>query len=324
MDLTFVKNTKTHAILSDPYWVDNLHCVLWDKKDGRKKHRYQFDNLIKYGPLDPQTFFIQAWHHSSIWHHTMELFGEVWTDRFLRLAADSHVGALTFSHTGNGDPLAVVNNATFYDHLFDLQQHPVFQPCPGTWESWGEWSNCDRSCNDGLRVRNCFESLYAHGIFYKSYSSYIVPKSFRQTFSRERECSAGTAALCDGSERDMQACNDQPCYDWPNKDWADWTTWGQCSQSCNGGTRERRRFCKNLDNSCGDESELDYEVIACNEESCPINSCGKELKINLDQTKFHTENFFRYDGLYHRSEDNPVDQDCVPNWEKGPTWLSDL
>jgi len=121
--------------------------------------------LIKFGPLDPQTFFIQSWHHEDIWHHTNELFGEVWTDRFLRMAAESHIGALTFSHPGNGDPLAVNNNATFYDHLFDLQQHPVFQPCPGTWESWGEWSNCDRSCNDGLRVRNWFSLK----ILYKSH-----------------------------------------------------------------------------------------------------------------------------------------------------------
>ena len=105
----------------------------------------------------------------------------------------------------------------------------------------------------------------------------------------------------------MQSCNDQPCYDWPNKGWTDWATWGQCSKSCNGGTRERRRFCKNLDNSCGDD--LDYEVVSCNETSCPVNSCAKELKINLDQSKFHTENFFRYDGLYHRTEDNSVDQD---------------
>ena len=69
------------------------------------------------------------------------------------LAAKSHIGALTFSHGGNGDPLASRHNGTFYDNLFDLQKHPVFQPCPGTWEQWGSWTNCDRSCNDGLRIR---------------------------------------------------------------------------------------------------------------------------------------------------------------------------
>lgn len=34
---------------------------------------------------------------------------------------------------------------------------------------------------------------------------------------RERPCSEGDAGLCDGSERDMEVCNDQPCYDWTVK-----------------------------------------------------------------------------------------------------------
>ena len=161
---------------------------------------------------------------------------------------------------------------------------------------------------NGQTVTDHVMMVYVLGTGLKSLS-YVTSENIMKSFERERECSAGTAALCDGSERDMQACNDQPCYDWPNKGWTDWATWGQCSKSCNGGTRERRRFCKNLDNSCGDGSEPDYEVVSCNEDNCPINSCGKELKINLDQTKFHTEDFFRYDGLYHRTEDNPVDQD---------------
>ena len=37
-------------------------------------------------------------------------------------AAKSHIGALTFSHGGNGDPLAVKHNDTFYDNLFDLSR----------------------------------------------------------------------------------------------------------------------------------------------------------------------------------------------------------
>ena len=129
---------------------------------------------------------------------------------------------------------------------------------------------------------------------------------------RERTCSAGSAGLCDGSERDMQVCNDEPCYDWPNKGWTDWTSWGSCSKSCGGGTRERRRTCKAIDNICGDESESDYQVAACNEDACPTNKCAKEIKINLDQTYFHTQEFWRYSGLYHRTEDNSVDQACCP------------
>ena len=156
----------------------------------------------------------------------------------------SHIGVVSLSHTGNGDPLTVVNDLAFYENLFD--NHSIFQPCPGEWQEWGQWSNCDRSCSDGVRVR-------------------------------ERTCTAGTAALCDGSERDMEVCNQDVCYDWTNKGWTDWAAWGDCSKSCGGGVRERRRVCKDLDNNC-DDTGLDYEMGNCNESSCPINACAKELR----------------------------------------------
>ena len=157
----------------------------------------------------------------------------------------SHVGVVTFSHGGNGDPLTVVNDLSFYENLFD--NHSIFQPCPGEWQEWGHWSNCDRSCSDGVRVR-------------------------------ERACSSGTAALCDGSERDMEVCNQDVCYDWTTKGWTDWASWGECSKSCSGGVRERRRVCKDIDNNC-DDTGLDYEMENCNDSSCPINACARELRV---------------------------------------------
>lgn len=59
----------------------------------------------------------------------------------------------------------------------------------------------------------------------------------------------------------MQVCNDEPCYDWSNKGWTDWATWGSCSKSCGGGTRERRRTCKALDNICGDDRALVFHKL---------------------------------------------------------------
>ena len=196
--------------------------------------------------------------------------------------------------------MAVDNDLQFYEDLFD--NHPIFQPCPGEWQEWGQWSNCDRSCFDGVRVR-------------------------------ERACSSGTPALCDGSERDMEVCNQDICYDWTTKGWTDWSAWGDCSKSCGGGVRERRRVCKNIDNNCDDTRKmmkyqlmvkvvifendkiislvgksLDYELEDCNEESCPINSCGKELRISVPES-FHTEDFFVFEGLYHRTEENLTSQD---------------
>ena len=80
--------------------------------------------------------------------HILDNFGEDFITRFLRFAAESHIGVVSMSHGGNGDPLAVVNGADFYDELFS---HDIFQPCPGEWGAWGEWSKCDRSCLEGIR-----------------------------------------------------------------------------------------------------------------------------------------------------------------------------
>ena len=60
----------------------------------------------------------------------------------------------------------------------------------------------------------------------------------------------GEAGLCDGSERDMEVCNDSPCQNPINTCWSKWSDWGQCSQSCGGGLKERRRVCQNIDNKC--------------------------------------------------------------------------
>ena len=48
---------------ADPYWETDLRCVFHSTDDwnrDRRDWREQLDNLIKYGPLDPQTMFIQG------------------------------------------------------------------------------------------------------------------------------------------------------------------------------------------------------------------------------------------------------------------------
>ena len=48
---------------ADPYWENDLRCAFYDTNDwnrDRRDWRDQLDNLIKYGPLDPQTMFIQG------------------------------------------------------------------------------------------------------------------------------------------------------------------------------------------------------------------------------------------------------------------------
>ena len=258
---------------TDPKYENDLRCVnhsLDDWNKGIRKWREELVNLIKYGPLDPQAQFVQGWNHPDTPQLMIDQFGEDMVTRFTRFALESHVGVVSFSHGGNGDPLAVEHGSDFYADLFS---RPEYQKCTGTWSEWAEWSNCDRSCLDGIRIR-------------------------------ERDCSEGDAGLCDGSERDVQVCNLEPCYEWPEKGWTHWLEWSACSASCGGGTRERRRTCKNSDNDCGDD---DYEVGTCNTHQCPTNKCPLELKANLPES-WHTEERFPYEAYYHRTEDNAVDE----------------
>ena len=186
--------------------------------------------------------------------------------RFTRFAVESHVGVISYSHTGNGDPDTVEHGSDFYNDVLSRRE---YQACTGVWGEWEEWSNCDRSCHDGIRIR-------------------------------ERECSEGDAGWCDGSERDVQVCNDGPCYEWPEKGWTHWEEWSACSVSCGGGKRDRRRTCKNDEMNCGG---ADYQVGNCRSAACPINQCPLELKINLPDS-WHTQELFPYEAYYHRTEEN--------------------
>ena len=261
----------------DPKYENDLRCVNWEKHDymvGIHKWREELISLIKYGPLDPQAQFVQGWNHPDTPDLMLEQFGEDMVTRFTRFALESHVGVVSFSHTGNGDPLTVDHGSDFYADVFSRRE---YQKCTGTWGEWAEWSNCDRSCNDGIRIR-------------------------------ERACSEGDAGWCDGSERDVQVCNDAPCYEWPEKGWTHWMEWSPCSVTCGGGKRDRRRTCKNEDNDCASDDEdnsSDYEVGACRDRACPINRCPLEIKANLPET-WHTEQLFPYENFYHRTEDNAV------------------
>ena len=70
-----------------------MRCVFHDSHQDRKNWREAFDNLIKYGPLDPQTMFIQGWVHEDLEQHTQDNFNEDWMTRFLRMAAEEGISS---------------------------------------------------------------------------------------------------------------------------------------------------------------------------------------------------------------------------------------
>ena len=86
----------------DPYWENDLRCVFYSNEDhnrDRKVWRESLDNLIKYGPLDPQTMFIQGWYHDTLWQHSQDNFNEDFITRFLRFAAQVGFKSILWSVT---------------------------------------------------------------------------------------------------------------------------------------------------------------------------------------------------------------------------------
>ena len=55
--------------------------------------------------------------------------------------------------------------------------------------------------------------------------------------------------------------------------WEQWGQWSTCSQTCNGGTQERKRECNDPSSENGETNCYgdDLEIITCNPESCPID-----------------------------------------------------
>ena len=70
--------------------------------------------------------------------------------------------------------------------------------------------------------------------------------------------------------------------------WSEWTTWGACSASCNGGTRDRVRV-KILESVGGDSCEgNDIEFQSCNPDICPpgkvivyVNTYSTNVQLHL-------------------------------------------
>ncbi|KAI3355049.1 hypothetical protein L3Q82_017927, partial [Scortum barcoo] len=116
------------------------------------------------------------------------------------------------------------------------------------WSAWTPWGQCSVTCGAGLQ-------------------------------SRYRFCSglrrSGSGAPCLGPHREDQVCMSAPCD--CDGGWGQWSTWTECTKSCGGGVRSRRRQC----DSPSPEGEgsfcegLGTEVVACNTDHCPVAPCSQ-------------------------------------------------
>lgn len=119
----------------------------------------------------------------------------------------------------------------------------------GGWTPWSAWSACTQTCGMAVKTRRrtCANPAPAHG-----------------------------GRVCVGQDYSEIYCtNSPPCPAplQPPKDgqWSPWSNWEECSATCGGGYKVRRRRCDNPPPQGGGRecqgSHVDYDQ--CNTEPCP-------------------------------------------------------
>ncbi|XP_044123231.1 hemicentin-1 isoform X1 [Neovison vison] len=117
-------------------------------------------------------------------------------------------------------------------------------PCPthGNWSPWSGWGMCSRTCNGGQmrRYRTCDNPHPSNG-----------------------------GRACGGPDSQIQRCNTDMCP--VDGSWGNWHSWGQCSASCGGGEKTRKRLCNNpVPSKSGRPCPGDAtQVSRCNMQACP-------------------------------------------------------
>ncbi|CAJ1060969.1 hemicentin-1 [Xyrichtys novacula] len=177
------------------------------------------------------------------------------------------------------------------------------KPCPvdGNWSEWSLWEECSRTCGQGnrTRVRTCSNPPVQHGgrpcegkavevimcsvrpcPVAGNWGSWLPWSSCSETCgkgmkSRIRLCNNPPPAFdgpqCEGSDTQTQMCKERPCP--VDGKWSSWVSWGACSVSCGGGTRQRTRLCASpAPQHGGRQCEgNDVHIDFCNSDPCPIN-----------------------------------------------------
>ncbi|XP_056893820.1 hemicentin-1 isoform X2 [Takifugu flavidus] len=177
------------------------------------------------------------------------------------------------------------------------------KPCPvdGNWSEWSVWEECSRTCGQGnrTRVRTCSDPPAQHGgRLCEGKAVEVIMCSIRQCpvagnwgawlpwspcsetcgkgmQSRIRLCNNPPPAFdgpqCEGSDTQIQVCKERLCP--VDGKWSSWVSWGACSVSCGGGTRQRTRLCASpAPQHGGRQCEgSDVHIDFCNSDPCPVS-----------------------------------------------------
>lgn len=118
------------------------------------------------------------------------------------------------------------------------------QGCPVDceWSVWTDWTACSKSCAGGNKNRTRFiQVLKENG-----------------------------GDPCVGPIDEFANCGGDLCP--VDCEWEDWSAWGPCSATCNGGTMKRNREKKTLAISGGKPCEGNRTTVeVCNHNSCPVD-----------------------------------------------------
>ncbi|XP_060586807.1 SCO-spondin-like isoform X3 [Ruditapes philippinarum] len=176
----------------------------------------------------------------------------------------------------------------------------VMCPIDGVWATWSPWSECDVTCENGtrFRTRNCTGPFYngaecpgeskdVEACFPKMcpvngiWNEWVAWTECSHTCgygnrNRSRTCHGPFHAGldCQGSADEREACNTFSCP--VDGDWKMWTNWGNCSEPCGGGLRNRTRECVEPEFGgamCVGPAE---QAEACNQHECPIDGIFSE------------------------------------------------
>ncbi|XP_022795623.1 uncharacterized protein LOC111334195 isoform X1 [Stylophora pistillata] len=122
----------------------------------------------------------------------------------------------------------------------------TFCPIHGGFSEWTKFSKCTRTCGKGLQERT-------------------------RTCSNPEPSRGGHNCSSFGAYEETRLCNTQHCP--INGGYTQWTRWGECSQSCGVGIKNRTRSCTNpIPMHGGKECDgKTIDITVCNIHLCPYS-----------------------------------------------------
>ncbi|XP_033759819.1 coadhesin-like [Pecten maximus] len=164
-------------------------------------------------------------------------------------------------------------------------------PPPGVWGNWLEWSDCSKTCGEGVKIRT-------------------------------RNCDNSAGGECIGDNSETKDCQDWVCYD-------AWGDWSECSFTCGSGIRTRERTCEEVQTgqrcgwhyptfkaqkTCTNPAPCESDFCESRSASCSYSHPTRcDFYITCDAGKNTHQRMCNVLMWYKVNASNPCEGDC--DWE---------